>query len=119
MAKEQFSFGHMMDASLLFKVFIIFPNQDTISSLLEPYKGKGFVSVRKVILWNQRAPCNVSSRTCRQCVYVDKFRSYSWLIAVILSFRSSGYATIGDYGGFTLGCSVVPQRDIRARRAIR
>ena len=42
MAKEQFSFGLMRDASLLFK-FVIFLNQGTISSLLEPYKGKGSV----------------------------------------------------------------------------
>ena len=34
----------MMDASLLFKVFIMFSNQGTISSLLKPYKGKGSVS---------------------------------------------------------------------------
>jgi len=34
---EQFSFVLMMDASLLFKTFIMFPNQGTISSLLEPY----------------------------------------------------------------------------------
>jgi len=45
--KEQSSFSLMIDASLLFKAFIIFPNQGTISSLLEPYKGKGSVSVRK------------------------------------------------------------------------
>jgi len=43
--KEQSSFGLMMDASLLFKVFVIFPNQGTTSSLLESYKGKGSVSV--------------------------------------------------------------------------
>jgi len=39
----------MMDASLLFKAFIIFPNQGTISSLLESYIEKGSVSVLKVI----------------------------------------------------------------------
>ena len=43
-------FGLMMDESLLFKAFVMFPNQGTISSLLEPYKKKGSVSVRKVIL---------------------------------------------------------------------
>ena len=45
----QFSFGLIMDASLLFKAFVMFPNQGTISSLLEPYKKKGSVSVRKLI----------------------------------------------------------------------
>jgi len=47
--KEQSSFNVMMDASLLFKAFVVFPNLGTISSLLGPYKGT--VSVRKVILW--------------------------------------------------------------------
>ena len=55
MTKEQSSFGLIMDASLLFKAFVMFPNQGTISgtisSLLEPYKGKGSVSILKVILW--------------------------------------------------------------------
>ena len=50
MAKEQSSFGLMMDASLLFKAFVMFPNQGTILSVLEPCKGKGSVSVQKVIL---------------------------------------------------------------------
>ena len=49
--KEQFSFGLMMDVSLLFKAFIIFLNQGTVSSLLEPYKRNGLVSILKVILW--------------------------------------------------------------------
>ena len=48
--EEKFSFGLMMDASLLFKAFVMFPNQDTILSLLEPYIEKDSVSVRKVIL---------------------------------------------------------------------
>jgi len=39
--EKKFSFGLMMDASLLFKAFVMFPNQDTISSLLEPYIEKG------------------------------------------------------------------------------
>ena len=47
-AKEQFSFGLMMDVSLFFKLFVMFLNQNTISFLLEPYKEKGYVSVRKV-----------------------------------------------------------------------
>jgi len=51
LAKEQSSFDLMMDASLLFKAFIIFPNQGTIISLLESYIEKDFVSVRKVFLW--------------------------------------------------------------------
>ena len=40
----------MMDASLLFKAFIMFSNQGIILSLLEPYIEKGFASVRKVNL---------------------------------------------------------------------
>ena len=51
LAKEQFSFDLMMDALLLFKAFIIFPNQGTIISLLESYIEKDFISVRKVFLW--------------------------------------------------------------------
>jgi len=43
-------FNYIMDASLLFKVFIMFSIQGIISSLLEPYKEKGSVSVLKVIL---------------------------------------------------------------------
>jgi len=34
----------MMDASLLFKAFVMFPNQGTISSLLEPYIEKFYFS---------------------------------------------------------------------------
>ena len=49
-AKKQFIFVLMMDASLLFKAFVMFPNQGTITSLLEPYMEKGSVSVLKVIL---------------------------------------------------------------------
>jgi len=46
--------------------FVMFPNQGTISSLLESYIEKSYVSVQKVILWKfQRGPCDVSSRTCR------------------------------------------------------
>ena len=37
LAKEQFSFDLMIDTSLLFRAFIMFWNQGTISSLLEPY----------------------------------------------------------------------------------
>ena len=48
--KEQSSFNVMMDASLLFKAFVMFSNLDTISFLLESYIEKGSVSVRKVIL---------------------------------------------------------------------
>ena len=40
-----------MDASLLFKAFIMFPNQSTFSSLLEPYIEKDSVLDQKVILW--------------------------------------------------------------------
>ena len=66
----------MMDTSLLFKAFIMFPNQDIISSLLEPYKGKA--SVLKVILWKfpKRPMCfklNVSAM-----YIVAKFGGYSW-----------------------------------------
>jgi len=39
-AKEQSSFSFMMDASLLFKAFVLFSNQGTISSLLELYMEK-------------------------------------------------------------------------------
>ena len=91
LAKEQSSFGLIIDVSLLFKAFVIFPNQGTISSLLEPYKRKGSVSVRKVILW--KFPKRLMwcfKPTCQQCVYVAKFRSYSWWIAVILGFGSGG-----------------------------
>jgi len=38
-------FGLMIDTSLLFKVFVMFSNQGTISSLLESYIEKGSVSV--------------------------------------------------------------------------
>jgi len=48
--KEQSSFVLMIDAPLLFKAFVMFPNQGTISSLLEPYIEKGAVSVLKVFL---------------------------------------------------------------------
>jgi len=36
-----------VDASLLFKAFVMFSNQSTISSLLKPYKEKGFVFISK------------------------------------------------------------------------
>ena len=39
MAKVQFSSVLMMDASLLFKIFVMFPNQGTISSLGAIYEG--------------------------------------------------------------------------------
>jgi len=39
----------MMDALLLFKAFVMFSNQGTISSLLELYMEKGSISVLKVI----------------------------------------------------------------------
>jgi len=48
-AKIQFR-SHDECITLLFKMFVIFPNQGTISSLLEPYIEKDFVSVRKMIL---------------------------------------------------------------------
>jgi len=48
--KEQSSFVLMINASLLFKTFVMFPNQDTISSLLAPYIEKDSISVLKVIL---------------------------------------------------------------------
>jgi len=48
-----------------------------------------------------------------------KIQKLSWCIAVILGFESGGCGTIGNYDGFELECSVVPQRKIRTRRAIR
>ena len=48
--EETIQFRSYMNASLLFKAFIIFPNQGTILSLLEPYIEKGSVLVQKVIL---------------------------------------------------------------------
>jgi len=39
----------MMDATLLFKAFVIILNQGTISSLLETYMEKDLISVLKVI----------------------------------------------------------------------
>ena len=39
--KKQSSFGFMMDASLLFKTFVMFPNQGIISSL-GALQGEGF-----------------------------------------------------------------------------
>jgi len=48
--RKQFSFSLMIDASLLSKVFVMFLNQGTISSLLEPYMGKSSDSVLKAIL---------------------------------------------------------------------
>ena len=41
--EEQSSFILIMDASLLFKLFVMFPNQDTISSLLKSYMEKGSI----------------------------------------------------------------------------
>jgi len=49
--KEQSNFVLMMDASLLFKVFVMFPNQGTISSLLESYMEKDSILDLKMILW--------------------------------------------------------------------
>ena len=40
----------MTDALLHYKAFVIFLNQGTISSRLEPYMEKGSISVLKVIL---------------------------------------------------------------------
>jgi len=95
-------------------------NQGTISSLLEPYIEKILFQLEK---WSygsfQRDPCDVSSQTCRQCIYVVKFRGYSWWIAVILGFRSSGCGTIGDYDRFDLRCSIVLRKEIGTRRATR
>jgi len=54
-----------------------------------------------------------------ECVNVMEFGGYSWWIAVILSFKSGRYGTIGDYDGFEIGCSIVPRRKIGTRRAIR
>ena len=48
--EEIIQFFLLMDASLLFKAFVMFLNQDTISSLLEPYIEKGSISVLNLIL---------------------------------------------------------------------
>jgi len=48
-SEETIQFGLMTDTSLFFKAFVMSPNQGTISSLFEPYKGKSSVSDRKVI----------------------------------------------------------------------
>jgi len=71
---------------------------------------KGFVSVRKLILWKfPKRPMDVSSRTCRQCVYVAKFGGYSWWITVILGFKSGGCETIRDYNGSSSDVQLYPK----------
>ena len=107
-------------ASLLFKALVMFLNQGTISSLLEPYIEKGSVSVLNVSLWKfSKRPMWSFKPTCQQCVYVAKLRSYSWWIAVIVDFESGSCKTIRDYDDFEIGCSVVPRREIGTRRATR
>jgi len=70
LAKKQSSFDPMMNASLLFKAFVIFSNQSTISSLLELYKGKGSVLVLKVILWKspKRLMWNFRPNVSAMCI---------------------------------------------------
>jgi len=48
MAKDNFIL--MIDASLVFNVFVMFLIQGIISSFFDPYKGKDSVSVLKVML---------------------------------------------------------------------
>ena len=109
----------MMDTSLLFKAFVIFPNQGTISSLLEPRR-EGFYFSSKGDLMEVSKEAHVMFQAeCVGNVYVAEFGGYSWWIAVILDFKSDGCGTIGDYDGFELRCSIVPQREIETRRATR
>ena len=57
----------------------------------------------------KEAHVKFSGQTYWQCVYVIKFKSYSWWLAVILDFASCGCGTIGDYDGSSSDVELYPE----------
>ena len=107
--EEIIQFFFMMDASLLFKAFVMFLNQDTISSLLEPYMEKGFnfSSEGDLIEVSKDTHVKFQAERVGNIYILLKFEGYSWWIAIIFSFKIGGYGTIEDCDGFEFGCSIL------------
>ena len=111
LAKKQSSFVLIIDASLLFKAFVIFPNQGTISSFLEPYMKKGSISVLKVILWKFSKMPKWSFRLNVLAIFICyEIRRLQLVHCNYPRFKIGGCGTIGDYDGFELRCLVLPRR---------
>jgi len=77
----------------------MFPNQVTISSLLEPNIKKDFVSVRKVIFWKFSKKIHVMFQAeCVSNVYMLVIQRLQLVdcIAIIICFKIGGRETIRD-----------------------